>query len=158
MFGGKYINPEHKESTFFHIRIANITLLIFALRCDDNKFIFYDFFDQKNTLVFAADFDHKDEKFLVPNVFFLNKNAFIGLDNIDYTKILNEIKKSQTSDSLKRFTYHYIDEMIQRYQNRKKEKTALRNCIISALDYLTSLDTGYNYNEFKVKFFEIDKG
>lgn len=152
LFSGKYINPELKESTFFNIRIANITLLIFALKCDDNKFIFYDFFDPQNTLVFAADFDHKDEKFLVPNVFFLNKNAFIGLDNIDYTKILNEIKKSQTSDSLKRFTYHYLDEMIQGYQNRKKEKSALRNCIISALNYLITVDTGFNYEELKKKF------
>ena len=93
----------------------------------------------------------------VINVFFLNKNAFISLDNIDYDLILNEIKKSQTSDSLKRFTYQYINEMIQGYQNRKKGKTAMRNCIISALDYLTTIDTGFNYKELKEKFNDIDK-
>lgn len=157
LFGEKCVNPAQKESTFFNITIANISILIYAQKDNDNKFLLYDFFAPQNTLVFAADFYNEDKKFLVPNVFFLNKNAFISLDNIDYDLILNEIKKSQTTDSLKRFTYQYINEMIQGYQNRKKEKMALRNCIISALDYLITIDTGFNYKELKEKFNEIDK-
>ena len=156
LFGEKCVNLAQKESTFFNITIANISILIYAQKDVDNKFLLYDFFAPQNTLVFAADFDNEDKKFIVPNVFFLNKTAFISLDNIDYDLILTEIKKSQTSDSLKRFTYQYLKEMIQGYQNRKKEKSALRNCIISALDYLITIDTGYNYKELKEKFNEID--
>ena len=87
--------------------------------------------------------------FRIPPSFVLRKNDFSILDNIDYEIMYNDIISNQTSDELKEYTLYLIDEIIEGYKIRAKNKEQMKDFILKALQYLSENVNEYDYEKIK---------
>ena len=94
-----------------------------------------------------------EKKIVIPRSFALTVEDFAYLDNIDYDLIYNDIINAQTSEELKKFTFHYINNiMFEGYKKRLKNKAKLKECIINCLKYLKKHVKKIDYLSLEEKF------
>lgn len=144
-------NPTDPDK-LYKITIANITFLLIAKRINENKYKIINFFSEENNADCAFTYKSENETkkmFRIPPSFVLRKNDFSILDNIDYEIMYNDIISNQTSDELKEYTLYLIDEIIEGYKIRTKNKEQMKDFILKALQYLSENVNEYDYEKIK---------
>ena len=151
MYGEKYIYTKDEKFCLCNLKIANLNIKLFAEKINDTSSYLYNFFDEKNNAEFAYFINEK--KIVIPKSFALTVEDFAYLDNIDYDLIYNDIIIAQTSEELKKFTFHYINNiMFEGYKKRLKNKAKLNECIINCLKYLKKHVKKIDYLSLEEKF------
>lgn len=149
LLGGKYHRPSTENFYLYKISISNISMLLLAEKINDTSCYLYNFFDAKNKNQYSFKFIDDKEYFIIPKEFVLRADDFCILDNIDYEATFRAIKNHQTSEKLREYTYYFMQEMIEGYKKRSKQKTKLLNCIEKSLDFLAKNVKEYDYEALK---------
>ena len=123
LLGGKYHRPSTENFYLYKISISNISMLLLAEKINDTSCYLYNFFDAKNK----------------------NQYSFKFI----YEATFRVIKNHQTSEKLREYTYYFMQEMIEGYKKRSKQKTKLLNCIEKSLDFLAKNVKEYDYEALK---------
>lgn len=151
LYGEKYIYTIDEKFCWYNLKIANLNIKLFAEIINDTSSYLYNFFDEKNNVEFAYFINEK--KIVIPKSFVLTVDDFAYLDNIDYDLIYNDIIIAQTSEELKKVTFHYINNiMFEGYKKRLKNKAKLKECIINCLKYLKKHVKKIDYLSLEEKF------
>lgn len=118
----------------FLIKIANLSILVWAKKHSDGKYIISNFFEKHSVCFFdSKDTEHKNpihsSQYLL-----LKKTAFECASNIDYEMIFEDLTSTELSEYLMSQSVLFILEILKGYDKNPREE--LLNLAIRILDWI----------------------
>ena len=148
----KQYKSEQKEPIVFQsVKIANIIFLIEIVRVSETECEIKNFFKESFELLYILR-DDKTISFSASQVFFLQKEQFQTLSNIDYSKIFESLKTTPLTEYFISYLIRYTQTMLCAYDRQKEKDTELLDCVVNIYNFLLTKESDnecYILNRFQ---------
>ena len=116
-----------------NLSIGNLSIKLVCENSNDDKYKLSNYFGQHNL---CCKFESDGEEYILSPYVLLNKDDFLTISNINYSKIVASIVNAPKSNPQDGYANQLVLEMIKAYDDQKEKNNAL---LKSALEILESL-------------------